>query len=153
MTTTLTFPGGITVRAGGQLDQPSAGRPDWGVYADSCWRGWPGILLDWPDFDLPAEPDVAITALVSAFARARSGQDILVGCLGGTGRTGTILACFAVLAGVPAEIAVPWVRHRYRPRAVETRAQKDWVVSYFAKAGHVRKRAERARVRMIEAST
>ena len=54
-----------------------------------------------------------------------------VGCLGGSGRTGTALACMAVLAGVPAAEAVPWVRAAYRPEAVETAEQEAWV-QWFA---------------------
>ncbi len=54
-----------------------------------------------------------------------------VGCLGGSGRTGTVLACMAVLAGVPPAQAVPWVRSAYRPEAVETAEQEAWV-QWFA---------------------
>ena len=54
-----------------------------------------------------------------------------VGCLGGSGRTGTVLACMAVLAGVPPAQAVAWVRASYRPEAVETADQEAWV-QWFA---------------------
>ena len=54
-----------------------------------------------------------------------------VGCLGGSGRTGTVLACMAVLAGVPPPEAVPWVRETYRREAVETADQEAWV-QWFA---------------------
>jgi hypothetical protein len=37
----------------------------------------------------------------------------------------------AVLAGVPADEAVAWVRAHYRPEAVETAAQAAWV-AWFA---------------------
>jgi protein-tyrosine phosphatase len=49
------------------------------------------------------------------------------GCLGGSGRTGTVIACMAVLAGLPVEQAVAWVRAGYRPSAVETAEQEAWV--------------------------
>lgn len=152
MTTTLTLPGGILVRAGGQLDQPMAGQPDWGVYADLCWDAWPGIVLDWPDFGLPADDAVSMQAIVEAFARARGGQDVLVGCSGGTGRTGAILACLAIIAGVPADLAVPWVRDRYRRRAVETQAQIGWVVDRFGQADLVRKEIAGSRARLVKAA-
>jgi protein-tyrosine phosphatase len=45
----------------------------------------------------------------------------------GSGRTGTVLACMAVLAGVPPPEAVEWVRANYRPEAVETVEQEAWV--------------------------
>ena len=38
-----------------------------------------------------------------------------------------MLACMAVLAGVPAAEAVAWVREAYRPQAVETAEQEAWV--------------------------
>ena len=38
---------------------------------------------------------------------------------GGRGRTGTALACLAVIDGVPASSAVSYVRERYDRRAVE----------------------------------
>ena len=49
-----------------------------------------------------------------------------VGCAGGLGRTGTALACMAILAGVLPDRAVAWVREHYDERAVEARAQEDW---------------------------
>jgi hypothetical protein len=42
-----------------------------------------------------------------------------------------VLACFAVLSGVPPAEAVAWVRAHYVPTAVETPAQERWV-AWFA---------------------
>jgi protein-tyrosine phosphatase len=53
-------------------------------------------------------------------------------CGGGNGRTGTAIACMAVLAGHPAGDAVAWTRANYRPRAVETPGQRRWVL-WFAR--------------------
>jgi len=50
-----------------------------------------------------------------------------VACSGGRGRTGTTLACLAVLDGVPAIDAVRYVRQHYHPRAVETPWQRRYV--------------------------
>jgi hypothetical protein len=74
------------------------------------------------------------------------------GCSGGTGRTGTILACLAIIAGVPADLAVPWVRDRYRRRAVETQAQVGWVVDRFGQADLVRKEVASSRARLVKAT-
>jgi protein-tyrosine phosphatase len=76
---------------------------------------------------LPADSDQAADQITAAFARARRGDAVEVGCLGGLGRTGTVLACMAVLAGVPPASAVDWVRREYNPAAVETSAQEQWV--------------------------
>ena len=51
-------------------------------------------------------------------------ERVEVACGGGTGRTGTALACLAVLAGTPPDEAVAFVRAGYRSRAVETPAQR-----------------------------
>jgi protein-tyrosine phosphatase len=59
-------------------------------------------------------------------ARATA-ERVEVACLGGTGRTGTALACIAILDGVPVDEAVGYVRAHYRPRAVETSAQERFV--------------------------
>ncbi len=52
-----------------------------------------------------------------------------IACGGGVGRTGTALALLAAWGGVPADAAVGWVRERYHRRAVETPAQKRWVIA------------------------
>ncbi|PLW73468.1 protein phosphatase, partial [Streptomyces sp. DJ] len=51
-------------------------------------------------------------------------------CGGGRGRTGTALACLAVLDGVPPERAVDFVRRNYDRRAVETLWQKRYVLRF-----------------------
>ena len=62
---------------------------------------WPAVALDWPDFGVPADAEVADAEIRAAFLRARSGERVEVACIGGHGRTGTVLACMAVLASVP----------------------------------------------------
>jgi len=51
-------------------------------------------------------------------------------CAGGVGRTGTALACIAVLDGVPAEQAVDFVRGHYHRRAAETPWQRRFVARF-----------------------
>jgi len=102
--------------------------PDYGLYLDSRWRPpWDHGHLDWPDFGVPASTEALSRALGMVLARARAGQVIEIGCLGGHGRTGTALACLAVLAGHPALDAVAWVRSAYCPQAVETPEQEAFV--------------------------
>jgi len=104
----------------------------YGLYLDERWApDWPADVVAWPDFGVPDEPDVAARQITEAFLRARRGELVEVGCLGGSGRTGTVLACMAVLAGVPSTEAVAWVRAAYRREAVETAEQEAWV-QWFA---------------------
>ena len=78
---------------------------------------------------LPADPADLRDALGEVWRRAADERAEMV-CRGGTGRTGTALACLAVLDGVPAGEAVGYVRARYRRRAVETRAQQRFVARF-----------------------
>lgn len=76
---------------------------------------------------VPLDHDDAIKAIVGAFEHARAGGHVEVGCAGGMGRTGTVLASMAVLAGVDAQEAVGWVRRHYHADAVETAEQERWI--------------------------
>ena len=130
----VTFPDGTQVRAHGIAARDADdGWRQFGLYCDAAWQpDWPALTIDWPDFGLPAKPETAARQIVETFERAKQGERVEVGCLGGIGRTGTVLACMAVIAGVRREEAVTWVRQHYRPEAVETSAQANWV-AWFAK--------------------
>jgi hypothetical protein len=129
------FPDGTRIRASSlaERDEHLSGR-DFGLYLDPRWAPtWPAALIDWPDFGLPPDGARAAAQIRAAFARAREGQLVEIGCIGGLGRTGTVLACMAVLAGVDPPDAVAWVREHYRPEAVETPEQEHWV-AWFAES-------------------
>jgi protein-tyrosine phosphatase len=68
---------------------------------------------------------------VDVHVRAKKGELVEVACYGGLGRTGTVLSCLAVRAGVHYPDAVAWVREHYDPRAVET-TEQDRFVERFA---------------------
>src|SRR3954454_21344185 len=107
--------------------------PEYGLYLDPRWRPpWRHDVLNWPDFGVPHDAVDLVSALQSLLAKARSGQEVEVGCLGGHGRTGTALACLAVLAGHPPEEAVGWVRSNYCAHAVETTEQEAFVARFAA---------------------
>jgi len=134
------LPDGTHVHASSlpERDEHLGGR-EFGLYLDSRWSPtWPAELVDWPDFGLPADGERAAAQIRAAFARARSGEGVEVGCAGGLGRTGTVLACMAVLAGVAPGDAVAWVRGNYRAGAVETPEQEQWV-AWFARSGESRR--------------
>ena len=105
--------------------------PSFGLYLDERWAPpWPHDHLDWPDFGVPDDLDALRRALTDLLVRARQGERVEVGCLGGHGRTGTALACLAVLTGTPAHDAVAWVRANYCDKAVETDAQEHLVATF-----------------------
>ena len=93
---------------------------------------WESRWVRWPDFRLPSDRRDAQDAFHEAWRRAAD-ERVEVACSGGRGRTGTALACLAVLDGVPPRDAVAYVRERYDPRAVETPWQSRYV-SRFAKS-------------------
>jgi hypothetical protein len=132
----VTFPDGTRVRGAGLHDRDrNAGWRDRGLYLDTRWApDWPAEVVGWPDFGVPEDPPTARRAIHRAFVHARSGERVEVGCAAGQGRTGTVLACMAVLSGVPPSGAVDWVRRNYSPHAVETSAQAAWVHDFAVHA-------------------
>jgi protein-tyrosine phosphatase len=98
---------------------------------DERWApSWPHSHLDRPDFGVPADEDALRLALLDLLDRARRGESVEMGRLGGHGRTGTALACLAVLTGTPAGEAVAWVRTNYCNKAVETDEQEALVRNF-----------------------
>ncbi len=102
--------------------------PDFGLYLDERWQPpWPYEFFDWPDFGVPDDPAPVVAALGSLRERARAGQRVEIGCYGAHGRTGTALACLAILCGHPPDDAVRWVRVAHCERAVENDQQEAFV--------------------------
>jgi Protein-tyrosine phosphatase len=129
----LALPSGRLIRGRG-LRGPDPGGPDpeFGLYVvGGAMHGvpWEYRWVAWPDFRLPADPAAAREAFTEAWQRSAT-ERVEVACLGGRGRTGTTLACIAVLDGVPAREAVGYVRQRYNPKAVETRRQRRFVARF-----------------------
>jgi protein-tyrosine phosphatase len=81
--------------------------------------------LRWPDFWLPIDRAQAHDILAEAWDRARN-ERVEIACGSGRGRTGTALACLAVIDGVPGHEVVSFVRRHYDARAVETPWQRRY---------------------------
>ena len=90
---------------------------------------WPARWVRWPDWGLPTDRAAAQEALIELWQRAES-ERVEVACSGGQGRTGTALACLAILDGVLAADAVAFVRQHYNPRAVEIPWQRRYVINF-----------------------
>ncbi|MCG7205181.1 protein phosphatase [Streptomyces arenae] len=87
---------------------------------------WEARWLRRPDFRLPADDRETRRVLREAWERSAT-ERVELACGGGRGRTGTALACLAVLDGVPTENAVAYVHRHYDSRAVETPWQRRYV--------------------------
>lgn len=107
-------------------------RPDFGLYL-LTWPPeplpWDAQWIRWPDFGLPTDRATARLALAEAWSRAAK-ERVEVACAGGLGRTGTALACLAVLDGVPVPEAVTYVRTHFDIRAIETPWQRRYVARF-----------------------
>jgi protein-tyrosine phosphatase len=126
----LGLPSGRLVRGRGlRYPLPSGAAPTFGLYLLGRQPppvDWEHRWLRWPDFWLPADRTAVREALEEALQRAEV-ERVEIACGGGRGRTGTALACLAVLDGVPSGQAVAYVREHYSPRAVETPWQRRYV--------------------------
>lgn len=129
------FPDGTRVRGRGLArPRPDGPEPDFGLYLGTSrlrrkhggGLTWPHEWVTWPDFLLPVDTADAHRKIKALHERART-ETVEVACYGGAGRTGTVMACLAVLSGVPADQAVAWTRTHYHERAVETPWQRGWV--------------------------
>ncbi|MEU3885932.1 protein phosphatase [Streptomyces sp. NPDC029041] len=127
----LRLPSGRLVRGRGlrhPLD-PGEPLPAYGVYLLGRRPpevSWESDWIRWPDFRLPVDRAAARAVLAEVWERA-AGERVELACGGGRGRTGTALACLAVLDGVPGEEAVEYVRRHYDRHAVETPWQRRYV--------------------------
>jgi protein-tyrosine phosphatase len=77
----------------------------------------------------------AMDRILDEIDAARVGGDVVVACMGGVGRTGTVAACALVRAGRPADEAIEVIRALRHPTAVETVAQERFVGQYAARRG------------------
>lgn len=115
----MRLPSGRLIRGRGvSRPLPDGPAPDFGIYLlrdEPPAFDWETRWVRWRDFGLPADHNDVRLAMREAWDRA-VGERVEVACLGGRGRTGTALACIAILDGVPARQAVRYVREHYSPR-------------------------------------
>lgn len=129
----LELPSGRLIRGRGLwAPVPSGDRPEFGLYlldkAPVPFE-WDSRWIRWRDFRLPADDAEALDGFREAWRRAET-ERVELACWVGRGRTGTALACIAVLDGVPPDEAVAFVRRNYRRGAVETPWQRKYVARF-----------------------
>lgn len=81
-----------------------------------------------PDRHAPTPEQIdAYTAFLDE--KLSAGRSVLVHCLGGYGRTGTMLVCYLIHCGAKADEALAEMR-RVRPGSVDTEEQEAAVFAY-----------------------
>jgi hypothetical protein len=83
--------------------------------------------VHWPKLATPPEFDALLSYLREVRGVLTGGGRAEVFCFGGHGRTGTALACLAVLGGEEVDAAIERVRRDYCARAVSTPELEDVV--------------------------
>lgn len=82
-----------------------------------------------PDMCAPSSPEDFKKLVSWVCNQLQDGKTVHAGCIGGHGRTGTLLA--AVMAQLGEKDAIGWVRKNYCKKAVESKAQVDFLVKHF----------------------
>jgi len=109
------------------------------VILDELWlRRWceiieypmkiPTLYVPIKDYGIPTVEDMDLIVDFIKYHTSK-GKEVVVSCIGGHGRTGTVLAVWAGLNGV--ENPIEYVRERYCECAVETEEQEEFVREYL----------------------
>ena len=139
--------GGLTLYATRRMSlSAKVPMPDFGCYLDTMWEKdvsdgrivgssihefkvehlYPAVIINWPDHGVIELP--LLTHLVEWIREtARAGKKIEVACVGGHGRTGTLLAAVAIaeLGLNSADEAIALIRSAYCKEAVESIQQEN----------------------------
>ncbi len=85
------------------------------------------LALPIPDRQVPSSPSEAAPVLDKLDAALASGQNVVVHCRQGVGRSGMIAACMLVLRGADPASAVVAVEHARGTTVPETPEQRHWI--------------------------
>lgn len=114
--------------------------PDAGYYLDWMWPRivgnissagmpcpieplWPFVSIDWPDRGIIDDASLRLVAEQLA-GYLKAGKTVEIGCQGGHGRTGTLIAAVMLLhSNQSVKECVDWLRRAYCKEAIETEVQ------------------------------
>jgi protein-tyrosine phosphatase len=137
----IRLPDGTWIRGRGlRKPVPDGPSPEEGLYLGTArlrrrhdrTLTWPHAWIDWPDFLVPRNPEYAVERIQDLYEQAKAGRLVEVACNGGIGRTGTAIACMAMLAGLQPAEAISWTRANFHHRAIETPFQRRWALRFPA---------------------
>lgn len=100
----------------------------WGIRLTDLYPQPAEIVFPIKDFSVPQAKDVDRVLPMIMDAVMDPQNMVYVGCMGGWGRTGLMLSIIAKAWGIPEPIK--YVRNVYSHKAVETKAQEQFVEDY-----------------------
>lgn len=108
-----------------------AGVSDLGCRARAVGLDYRSLAV--PDQDTPEQSE-ALELVQWCREGTRRGESVVVTCMGGLGRSGTVAACCLVAAGMTPDAAIVAVRAARGPRALETVDQETFVAAFASPA-------------------
>lgn len=94
------------------------------------WEPGESFLYYIPDMHAPSDPGSFIKLVDWLVVQLTAQKKVHLGCIGGHGRTGTVLSALAsVMLGE--KEAIDYVRQNYCPKAVESEAQVKFLMKHF----------------------
>lgn len=89
------------------------------------------FLFPIPDMSVPKDVKNFKAMIKWMVVQLEDGLKIQIGCIGGHGRTGTVLAALAIEAGVVKKNAIQWVRKNHCKKAVESASQIKFLMKHY----------------------
>ena len=124
----LPLDGKLISISGGPFDAMPKGARGLCLEAGAARIGEAEWQLDVPDYGVPDEAGLrAVLAQMLEAMRATPNDAYHIGCKAGIGRTGTVMACLAIMAGAVEGDPVAWLRAAYFQGAIETPGQEAFV--------------------------
>jgi protein-tyrosine phosphatase len=125
-----------------ELELRQASIPGLGAAARRAGLAWHWFPI--ADVSTPREPEAPIPLVREIVGHLAEGETVVVHCMGGLGRAGTIAACVLAARALEPAAAIAAVRAA-RPGALQTPAQEAFVGRFAAawrEAGGARERAQ-----------
>jgi protein-tyrosine phosphatase len=133
----LPLDGKLISISGGPFDAMPEGARGLCLEAGAARIGEAEWQLDVPDYGVPDDAALrTVLAQMLEAMRAAPNNAYYIGCKAGIGRTGTVMACLAIMAGAVEGDPVAWLRAAYFQGAIETPGQEAFVRGFTA-AGSV----------------
>jgi hypothetical protein len=109
------------------------------------WEPGESFLYYIKDMQAPSDADSFKKLIDWLAVQLTAKKKVHVGCIGGHGRTGTVLAALAhVMTG--RKDAIEWVREQYCQKAVESHSQVDFLVKLYGMEAAVPAKAKHSNV-------